>query len=180
VAATGATKGAEAAPRGVELPFARANAALRTPSTAAAYRTPGTASAELLEQARDSIFKQVLMQLAPDGGEMRLTLQPPELGELDLKLVVEQGNRLELVIGADRRDLADLLQRHLDELERSLRQAGLEVTSTSVRTRSEFAREHGERRAPRDERGDAPTTEPTKTTARPRGYVRAQGLDFWA
>src|SRR5690606_25045264 len=89
---------------------------LRTAATAASYRTTAPAGAELLEHARDSVFKQILLQLQPDGGERRLRLEPPDLGELDLRLLVENGNRLSLAIAAERADLAQLLQKHLAEL----------------------------------------------------------------
>lgn len=169
--------------RGVETLQERASAALRAPATTASYRTSSTASAELLEQARDSVFKQILMQLTGDGGEMRLRLQPPELGELDLRLVVENGNQLNLTIAAERGDMTELLERHLDELKQTLQQAGLEVTGASVQTRSEFAREQ---RARDEARGDgqraAADLAPKAPTDLPRsgGYVTATGLDFWA
>ena len=178
VRATGSTPA-----RGVETLPQRASATLRAPATTASYRTSSTASAELLEQARDSVFKQILMQLTGDGGEMRMRLQPPELGELDLRLVVANGNQLNLTIAAERADMTQLLERHLDELKQTLQQAGLEVTGASVQTRSEFAREQ---RARDEARGDgqraATDIAPPAPTDLPRsgGYVTATGLDFWA
>jgi flagellar hook-length control protein FliK len=112
---------------------------------------------------------------------MRMRLEPPELGELDLRLVLESGNKLTLAIAAERPDVAHLLQRHLDELQQTLRNAGLEVTGAEVQTRSELARqsqqqdqENGDRRAP----SSAP--EQAKTPLRPTRTVVAEGLDFWA
>lgn len=158
------------------------SAPLRAPAVAAPYRTGGAASVQLLEQARDSVFKQILMKLDGDGGEMRMRLEPPELGELDLRLVVEGGNRLNLTIAAERQDIAQLLQRHLDELKQTLQQAGLEVTGASVQTRSEFAREQGRRDLARDDAGlPGDDHEPAPIGGPQRGgYVSATGLDFWA
>lgn len=182
VAGVGATRAAEPATRGVDAPFARAQGALRGPAVAASYRTSSAASAELIEQARDSVFKQILVQLTGDGGEMRLRLQPPDLGELDLQLVVENGNRLSLTIAAERTDLADLLQRHLDELKHTLQQAGLDVASASVQTRSEFARSQQQRDAHRDDGATGTTANPIdqRDESPRRGLVSATGLDFWA
>jgi flagellar hook-length control protein FliK len=134
----------------------------------------------MLEQARDSVFKQILMKLNGDGGEMRLRLEPPDLGELDLRLVVEHGNKLSLTIGAERPDLAQLLQRHLDELKQTLQAAGLEVTSAQVETR-----EHGGSREWRDQpasggqRSHDDQAESAPQMLRRAGYVTAEGLDFW-
>jgi flagellar hook-length control protein FliK len=170
--------GATTAARGLDA-AARANTALRAPTVAAGYRTSGAASAELLEQARDSVFKQILLQLTEQGGEMRLRLDPPELGELDLRLVVEHGNRMSLAIAAERGDLAQLLQHHLDELKQSLQQAGLEVTGASVQTRSEFARDQQRRDDARDAAATFVDAPQQPTTTRPRA-IAATGLEFWA
>lgn len=160
---------------------ARAATAGRSEATAASYRTSGAASAQMLDQARDSVFKQILLQLQPDGGEMRIKLQPPELGELDVRLVVEQGNQLSLAMTAERGDLAELLQRHLDELKQSLQQAGLQVTDASVQTRSEGGadRRQAARRS-RDDGAFADATTPSGSKPRFGGRLTATGLDFWA
>lgn len=159
-----------------------ASGALRTRAAQAGYGARSTATLQLLDQARDSVFKQILMKLNDDGGEMRMTLQPPELGELDLRLTVEGGNRLSLHIAAERGDMGQLLQRHLDELKQTLQQNGLEVTDAEVSTREEFARrqqdhrEHTPAHAGADDahHGEAPVAPAA------RGYLTADGLDFWA
>ncbi len=180
-----AARGAEASGRSVGLGGAatRHNAPLQAPATAASYRTSGAATAEMLEQARDSVFKQILLKLNGDGGEMRLHLDPPELGELDLRLVVESGNRLALTMAAERPEMTDLLQRHLDELKQALQAAGLEVSGASVQTRSEFAREQKARDEAFTSNPDAagqPDDDDTTITPARGGYVSATGLDFWA
>lgn len=183
VGAVGAASATGNSLRGSEAPGTKPGAALRTPATTGAYRTNSAASAELLEQARDSVFKQILVKLTGDGGEMRVRLEPPDLGELDLRLVVQDGNRLQLTIAAEREDLAQLLQKHLAELTNTLQQAGIEVTSTSVQTRSEFEREHGRRDAQAHAADPAfavDDDEPTTDHPARRGYVSASGLDFWA
>ena len=180
VTAVGGVSGAATPTRGTELP--RGAMPLRAPAPAATLRSAAPPTAELFEQARESVFQQILMKLDRDGGEMRLRLQPPELGQLDLRLVVEDGNRLTLTIAADRDDTAQLLQRHLDELKHTLQPAGLEISGASVQTRSEFARDHGgafgqEPRHAFDGTDDEP---PTTADRRRLGYVSATGLDFWA
>lgn len=181
VGAASAAKGAgQALLRGFDAGDLRPNAPTRAAATTPGYRTQTVGGAELLEQARDSVFKQILLQLAPDGGEMRLRLQPPDLGELDLRLVVEQGNKLSLTVTAERADLAAMLQKHLDELKQTLQASGLEVTDAQVHTRGDGDRaaergfaQHGRRHGADDTTDAAP--EPPA-----RRWVRAEGLDFWA
>ena len=43
----------------------------------------------VLQPARDSVFRQILFKLGKDRGEMRVLLDPPEFGQLDLHLQVE-------------------------------------------------------------------------------------------
>jgi hypothetical protein len=180
VQAVGAAKAGQAQTRGIDGEWQRANSPLRTPATVAGYRTSATASAQLLEQARDSVFKQILVKLNPEGGEMSLRLQPPELGELDLHMVVEGGNRLSLSIGAERADLAHLIQRHLDELKQTLERSGLEVTDAQVHTRGDGSRGDREQAERHNgaHRGEAPPRQPD-IRSRSGGYVTAEGLDFW-
>lgn len=144
------------------------------------YRTSATASAQLLDQARDSVFKQILFKLEGDGGQMRLRLEPPNLGELDLLLTVENGNQLHLTIRAERGDLAEMLQRNLGELKQTLQNAGLDVTGAQIEARSD-----GARRALRDTDfggGSTAANDDVPDHAAPRfgGFASAEGLDYWA
>lgn len=184
VAAVGSARASgETTLRGSEGPAQRANAPLRAPGTTATYRTDNAAQAHLLDHARDSVFKQILMQLTGDGGEVRMHLDPPELGQLDLRMVVEQGNKLSLTIAAEREDLQQLLEQHLDQLKQTLQQAGLEVTSAHVQTRGEFAREQQQRQqASEDGTAAVPAaTKPSTTTDLRRAITSSgSGLDFWA
>jgi flagellar hook-length control protein FliK len=181
-AAIGAGKAGDAPTRGFDAGQARPTTPTRAAAVAPGYRTDTAAGAELLEHARDSVFKQILLQLDAEGGEMRVRLQPPELGELDLRLLVEHGNKLTLTIAAERADLTLLLQKHLGELKQALEASGLEVTDAHVHQRDAgAARDDGgfrsrDGRASRDAANDAAAA---VTTLR-RSYVTAEGLDFWA
>lgn len=183
VGAIGAARAADAPTPGASLPGLRPQTPVAAAAVAGSYRTNNAASAELLAQARDSVFQQILVKLAGDGGgEMRLVLQPPDLGQLDLRLVMDQGNRLNLTIAAERQDMAQLLQRHLDELKQTLQQAGLEVAGAQVQTRSEYERQRREQDA--GPQGAVAAAEPAPNgltdSNRARGFLRADGLDFWA
>ena len=181
VTAVGATKGTgQPLTRAAGLDAQLPNAAPRSQAVAAGYKTNNAASAQLLQQARDSVFKQILLKLNDDGGEMRLRLQPPELGELDLRLTVEHGNRLHLAISAERGDMADLLRQHLDELTRSLQGAGLDVAGAHIEARGDGAR----RQLADESFGGASLErkEEVEGAGQPRlgGWVTAEGLDYWA
>lgn len=144
------------------------------------YRTNPKATAEMLEQSRESIFKQIMLKISGDGGEMRIRLDPPSFGELDLRMTVEGGNRVSLAIAAQRDDLADLLQRHIAELTETLADAGLELTHADVQTRDSHGRDDflNDRELPADHAAG----DDTNDIQQPRrgGYIRADGLDFWA
>lgn len=171
------TAAGEAQGRGAAASWQTAGTQARAAAVAAGYRTDPAASARLLEHARDSVFKQILMQLHEGGGEMRVRLEPPELGELDLRLVVEGGNRLSLSIAAERQELAQLLQRHLDGLKQTLQAAGLEVTDAEVHTRDGGRRDRG--RDGWDGAAGERRDETAPLLPRLGGYVGAEGLDFW-
>ena len=158
------------------------NGAPKTQRAQPGYATRNAKSMQLLEQARDSVFKQILMKLTDGGGEMRMRLSPPDLGQLDLRMTVEGGNKLTLMIAAERNDMAQLLQRHLDELKGTLQENGLEVTGAEVQTREDFERQQSA--ADNDDASATPSpndiAEDVVSAPQQRGYITADGLDFWA
>lgn len=157
------------------------NMPTKAASVQGAYSAKSAAQAQLLEQARDSVFKQIMMKVNSEGGEVRMRLEPPDLGQLDLRMTVEGGNKLSLTISADRQDINSLLQRHLDELKQALEQSGLEITGAEVQTRSEFEHQQAERNAAE---GGVAANDTTNNDAekapQPSGYTAAGGLNFLA
>lgn len=143
------------------------------------YRTSAAATAQMLDQARESIFRQLLLKITDGGGEMRMRLDPPELGEVELRMVVEHGNRLTLAISTERADLAELIQRHVTELATSLAGAGLELTRADVHARG--SGDAAEEPFGGDAEPGAGDDDGGTDIERPqrRGYIRADGLDFW-
>ncbi len=177
---TGAKATGDGPTRGIDAAWQRANTPSRAAAVAAGYRSGTTvAQAQQLEDARDSVFKQILMKLTPGGGEMHMRLDPPELGELDLHMVVENGNRLSLTIAAERQDMTQLLQRHLDELKQTLQAAGLEVADAQVHQRDPGSRGQRQGAERQSQGGDAERAAAQQHLPRRGGYVTAEGLDFW-
>lgn len=148
----------------------------------AGYRTLNRQSVQMVEQARDSVFRQIVFRLGKDTGEMRVRLEPPELGELDLHLRVDRGGSLRLSIGAERAELRDLLLQDLDQLKRTLQDHGLRVVHAEVHLRdggrNPARGEHD--RSGRGPAGEAidPIDDAEPAQARPVVWT-AQGLDFW-
>lgn len=159
-----------------------ANAPVSAKSVATGYRTLNKQAVLLTEQARDSVFRQVLFKLGKDSGEMRVKLEPPEFGALDLHLEVGKDGNCRLSIGAERADLAALLRQDLEPLKHALQQQGLQVTHAEVHTQpgSDGRRDGAEDRG---NRSSADRLDDDAVSALPRvgsGFVTAQGLDYWA
>lgn len=147
----------------------------------AGFRTLGPQNVRLLEMARDSVFKQIAFRLHGGGGEMRVRLDPPQLGELDMHLLVEKGGALRLSITAERPEMAMMLDKHMLELQKALQQSGLQVVHAEVHERQRdgggafpSGAESWNGAAGAGEPDDgAPAILPR------RGYIHAEGLDFW-
>jgi hypothetical protein len=79
--------------------------------------------------------RQVMLQISrgldQDRTEIRIRLDPPELGEVDIQLDFRD-LRLTASISAERPDTLDLLQRDSRTLARALREAGLELADADL------------------------------------------------
>ncbi|MGE3173682.1 MAG: flagellar hook-length control protein FliK [Planctomycetota bacterium] len=186
VADVGAAATATAAARtgadrigGHQLPVTQRQPA--APAAAPGFRTLTPHALQLDEQARDSVFKQILFKLGKDTSEMRLRLDPPELGEIDLHLVVEKGNTLRLSIATDRADLRELLQSGLGQLEKALRDSGLSVAHAEVHTRQQGRGDGGQDARNGGFAADARTNDSDAAPVAPpkAGWIAGTGLDFW-
>jgi hypothetical protein len=159
-----------------------ANAQVSAKTVATGYRTLNKQAVLMTEQARDSVFRQVLFKLGKDSGEMRVKLEPPEFGALDLHLEVGKDGNCRLSIGAERSDLAALLRQDLEPLKHALQLQGLHVTHAEVHTNSGSNGSHAGADDQRN-RSSADHSDEDAIAALPRvgsGFVTAQGLDYWA
>lgn len=96
------------------------NAPLSMASPNAPTHAAGQSHAPLATQV-----VRAVADLHPDGGTVELTLDPPELGRLRLSMSDGPGP-IQLSITVDRPETADLLRRHLDQLQQEFLRAGLE------------------------------------------------------
>lgn len=154
--------------------------AASTRGAAPTYRTFDLRAAEQLQRASDSMFKRIAMKLLPDGGQMRMRLDPPLLGQLDVNLVVEKGAVVLLSLAAERPELNGMLEKQIPELRQLLASEGFDVSQAEVCTH-EFgasSRDHDRSTGqdmPEPRRSDATPAKPTRPVA-----WSADGLDFWA
>lgn len=70
-------------------------------------------------------------RLGPEGGEVRLQLYPPHLGEMRLQLASE-GARLVVHVSVGNQEAGQLLRQHVGVLQQALEQAGLHLAGFSV------------------------------------------------
>jgi len=107
-------------------PAARAESLRSGDPTRVLPELPARNESDILEQAR------VLLQRR--GGQAHIELHPPQLGNVGLRISVTD-RTVQLEILADRMPVADLLTRHLPELQQALASQGLHVDRASVEFR---------------------------------------------
>jgi flagellar hook-length control protein FliK len=152
----------------------------RVATPAPGYRTHSPQALRLAEQARDSVFKQILLRVEGGGAEMRMLLDPPELGELDLRLVVDKGGSLKLSIAAERPELAWMLDKHMHELRSALAAHGLTLAQADVQTQERPGQRSALSRAALAA-GSGLDPDAAAEAARPAraGFWSEAGFDFW-
>jgi flagellar hook-length control protein FliK len=81
--------------------------------------------------ATRQVALQITRALDQDRTEIRIRLDPPELGEVDIQLEFRD-LRLSASVSAERPDTLELLQRDSRSLTRALREAGLELADSDL------------------------------------------------
>lgn len=83
----------------------------------------------------DKIISQITNEIkenaANDGGRVKITLNPPSLGTLDMDVTVRNG-KVEVVLVADNRDIQQTLNRHIDQLKVALQTQDLTIERCDV------------------------------------------------
>ena len=108
---------------------------------------------------------------------------PPELGRLNLQMVVEKGAVLQLSIAAERPEVLMMLDKHMSELRQMLTQQGLDMSGADVHTSLFEHRDGDGSQADAGDGGRGTDNDKLEAEApshlRRAGYVTAEGLDFW-
>jgi hypothetical protein len=113
-------------------------------------------------------------QLRAGGGQLRMVLKPPRLGQLDLKLAM-RGTQLRLSIGVESNAVRHLLASGAGELKESLKQAGVEVERIHITVGDDDGRP-GQRGDGRSSGGGAGGEERREETAPVLDRPKAEGL----
>ena len=77
------------------------------------------------------VAEQLPQAISKGSGRIKLSLEPDNLGKLDMDLVVRE-NRVQIVLTAESRTVQQTLQGHVEQLKDALQQQGLEVDGFNV------------------------------------------------
>lgn len=143
-----------------------AQAAPQTTTTQQQAATPQKATQNPQAQHRAQVNEQVNVQItkaiANGMDKISIQLKPAHLGRIDVQLEMASDGRVSAVITADNKDTLDLLKQDSRELEKAMREAGLQMNSGDL---SFNLRENGNQGQDGDDTagsGRAPlTNEPT-------------------
>ena len=106
-----------------------------TAAGAAAASGPHTSSSHPTFGLRSPV-EQVAVQVVRAAGQsinhLQITLEPADLGRVDVRLELGPDHRLVLAVSAERPETLDLLQRDSRALERALQEAGLKTDPDSL------------------------------------------------
>lgn len=90
---------------------------------------------ELPVRNETDIIREARMLARAGGGEARIQLHPPQLGELSLRVTVTE-RAVTVSIVAEHAQIADLMARHLPELRQALQATGLRFDNLELDARS--------------------------------------------
>ncbi len=193
-------------PEAGEARFARTHVTSAFPSpgeTASLVPSTGFAlpqSASLLIQPQvppetvviEQVAGQIATHMAQGSTQATLTLEPQELGHVQIDLVV-QGDQVQVSIVTETAEAGTLIQTHLLELKSALQQHNLELGTVNVDVntrdgeRGTLAQDSGQHFGPHNggRSGEPPTPQPdTEQTERhrpdPRAPLPQQGVSVWA
>jgi flagellar hook-length control protein FliK len=104
-----------------------------TTVTAAGSGSAGTG--KINDVSPDKIISQITSEIkeaaANDGGRVKITLNPPSLGKVEMDVTIRNG-RVEVVLVADNKDVQQALNTHIDKLKGSLQTQGLTIERCDV------------------------------------------------
>ncbi len=127
----GVQPGMSTNPAAVGIPQSIAAHAVLPPANVAASVAPSPPDAA--PQANIGALAVAIAAHAGTGAKhFDIRLDPPELGRVDVHLSIDRDGRTEATLCADRPQTLDLLQRDQHTLQRALKDAGLDLSNTSL------------------------------------------------
>ncbi len=114
-------------------------------SVTAASSVRNTMPALLTEEQHVSLLRRIAMAATERGGELRLLLEPAQLGSLGVRLRID-GNAVRLELRADSAEVAALLERDASALEAELAAQGLSIDGFDIGSSSREEQHEAQRR----------------------------------
>jgi hypothetical protein len=91
----------------------------------------------------DQIAGQLTSEANNGSGRVRITLSPDHLGGLDLDIIIQE-NKVQVVLTAERNDVRQALQSHVEQLRNALQDQGLQISGIDVLLRGNLPGTNGE------------------------------------
>jgi hypothetical protein len=131
---------------------------------AAPHKTTPNPQAQARAQVTDQVNVQISKAIANGMDKISIQLRPAHLGRVDVQLEMASDGRVTAVVTADNKDTLDLLKQDSRELERAMREAGLQMNSGdlsfNLRENGDQA-DGGEKTAGKGQGSGSLTKEPT-------------------
>lgn len=102
------------------------------PPTAVARAQTAQAPLPEAQPNMGAIAASIAAKATAGSKTFEIRLDPPELGRVDVHLTVDNDGRVQAMVMADRPHTLDLLQRGSHDLERALKDAGLNLSNNSL------------------------------------------------
>ncbi|MDI6617545.1 MAG: flagellar hook-length control protein FliK [Clostridiales bacterium] len=83
------------------------------------------------EDVLNQIYDKIKLLRNNGVSELRVSLKPPELGDIDIKLVMEKGNMLSKII-VENSHVKDMLESSIPEIKESLKDQNVDVSKFSI------------------------------------------------
>jgi flagellar hook-length control protein FliK len=99
-------------------------------------RTPGTPFSEMAGKVGSQIIRSITYLAGGDSKEMLVRLEPPELGRLQLRMALADGE-LSARMVVENKAVKELVESQLPQLRQGLQDQGFQVDKLLVETRSE-------------------------------------------
>ncbi|MCR4376895.1 MAG: flagellar hook-length control protein FliK [Rhodospirillales bacterium] len=95
----------------------------------AAAQKPATPHAQARAQVTDQVNVQISKAIADGMDKINIQLRPAHLGRVEVQLEMTTDGRVTAMVTADNKDTLDLLKQDSRELQRAMREAGLQMDS---------------------------------------------------
>ena len=101
----------------------------QTQQTAQQAKTNAQPQAQARAQVTEQVNVQIQKAIAGGMDKINIQLKPAHLGRVDIQLEMANDGRVTAVVSADNKDTLDLLKQDSRELEKAMREAGLQMNS---------------------------------------------------